>query len=159
DYASGWHFLIGLDALPAVRVTHVHNPWLHIDANYAVTLSRRLTATVGKGLVQHLATHVCGTSGEILCRYGFQPGQAPCPAVHVVNCGIDVAKFNAPSEPDRQSILDEFRWPKEARIVLFAGRLDRALQYDHPQNHKNSWFALNVVRAAVEMDPHVRLLM
>ena len=26
DYASGWHFLMGRDWLPKIRVTHVHNP-------------------------------------------------------------------------------------------------------------------------------------
>src|SRR5260370_39765387 len=33
DYISGWHFLMGAGVLPPVRVTHVHNPWLHIAAN------------------------------------------------------------------------------------------------------------------------------
>jgi glycosyltransferase EpsF len=159
DYASGWHFLIGSGTLPAVRVTHVHNPWLHIEANYEVSLSRKFATTVGKRLVHILATHVCGTSGEILRQYGFDEERGRCPSVSVLHCGIDVAKFNVPREPDRQSVLDEFGWPKDSKLVLFAGRLDRALQFDHPQNHKNSWFALNVVRAAFEKDSSVRLLM
>src|ERR1039457_702064 len=90
DYASGWHFLMGASALPPVRVTHVHNPWLHIEANYAVSFSRRLTTIVGKRLVRQLATHVCGTSEEILRRYGFQPAQARRPKVSVVHCGFDI---------------------------------------------------------------------
>ena len=159
DYASGWHFLIGASALPPVRVTHVHNPWLHIEANYAVSFSRRLTTIVGKRLVRQLATHVCGTSEEILRRYGFQPAQARRPKVSVVHCGFDIGKFNRSREYDRQSVLREFRWPEEARVVLFAGRLDRAMEFEHPQNHKNSWFALNAVRAAVERQPSVRFLM
>jgi glycosyltransferase involved in cell wall biosynthesis len=159
DYASGWHFLMGVGALPTVRVAHVHNPWLHIEANYAVSLARRLTTIVGKRLVHQLATHVCGTSEEILRRYGFQPTQAGCPTVSVVHCGFDVGKFNTTRESDRQSVLREFRWSGEARVVLFVGRLDRAMEFDHPQNHKNSWFALNVLRAAIEKQPSVRLLM
>lgn len=159
DYASGWHFLIGGGALPAVRVTHVHNPWLHIEANYAVSLSRKFATTVGKRLVHILATHVCGTSGEILQQYGFYSRESQRPAVSVTHCGFDIKKFNLPREPDRQSVLDEFGWPKDSKLVLFAGRLDRALEFDHPQNHKNSWFALNVVRAALEKDSFVRLLM
>jgi glycosyltransferase EpsF len=159
DFASGWHFLMGASALPPVRVTHVHNPWLHIQANYAVSFSRRLTTIVGKHLVRRLATHVCGTSEEILRRYGFQPAQAGRPKVSVVHCGFNIGRFNRSRGSDRQSVLREFRWPEEARVVLFAGRLDRAMEFEHPQNHKNSWFALNVVRAAVEKQPSVRFLM
>src|ERR1700751_4931968 len=59
DYASGWHFLIGDGLLPEVRVTHVHNPWLHIEANYAVGPLRMLTAKAGKHLVKRYATHIC----------------------------------------------------------------------------------------------------
>jgi glycosyltransferase involved in cell wall biosynthesis len=159
DYASGWHFLMGASELPPVRVTHVHNPWLHIEANYAVSFSRQLTTIIGKRLVRRLATHVCGTSDEILRRYAFQPAQTCRPKVSVVHCGFDVGKFNRSRQSDRQSVLKEFRWPEEAQIVLFAGRLDRAMEFEHPQNHKNSWFALNVVRAAADRQPSVRFLM
>jgi glycosyltransferase EpsF len=159
DYASGWHFLLGAGALPSVRVTHVHNPWLHIEANYGIGPLRRLMATTGKHLVHQLATHVCGTSQEILRRYGFEPMQATRPVVSAVHCGFDVGKFNKSREPDRASVLREFCWPEDSQVILFVGRLDRALEFDHPQNHKNSWFAVNVVRAAVERHPSVRFLM
>ena len=158
-YISGWHFLMGASVLPPVRVTHLHNPWLQIETNYAVSLSRRLITIVGKRLVRQLATHVCGTSEEILRQYGFQSAQAGRPAVSVVHCGFDVGKFSRSRESDRQSVLCEFRWPEEARVVLFAGRLDQAMEFDHPQNQKNSWFALNAVRAAMEKQPSVRFLL
>ena len=159
DYVSGWHFLMGAGRLPPSRVTHVHNPWLHIEANYGVSVPRRFTAIAGKRLVHLLATDVCGTSAEILRQYGFDPGAASGPAVSVAHCGIDVAKFNAPRQEDRESVLREFGWSQDSNIALFAGRLDRALVFDHPQNHKNSWFAVNVARAAAAKDPTMRLLM
>jgi glycosyltransferase EpsF len=159
DYASGWHFLLGAGALPSVRVTHVNNPWLHIEANYGIGPLRRLTATTGKHLVHQLATHVCGTSQEILWRYGFEPMQATRPVVSAVRCGFDVGKFNKSRESDRASVLREFCWSEDSQLVLFVGRLDRALEFNHPQNHKNSWFAVNVVRAAVEKHSSVRFLM
>src|SRR5262249_18730937 len=159
DYASGWHFLMGAGALPLVRVTHVHNPWAHIAVNYNMNWSRRLTTFAGKKFVTRFATHVCGTSESILRRYGFVPSESKRPAISVVHCGIDVKKFNAPREADRQSVVREFGWEQDAKVVLFAGRLDAALQFDHPQNHKNSWFALNVLRFAVQRDSSVRLLM
>jgi len=158
DYASGWHFLLGIGVLPRVRVTHVHNPWLHIESNYAVSSLRRFTAIFGKHLVHQLATDVCGTSEEILCRYGFKPTRT-MRSVCAVHCGFDVGKFNKTRESDRASVLREFCWPDDSQLVLFVGRLDRALEFHHPQNHKNSWFAVHVVRAAVERQPTLRFLM
>lgn len=159
DYASGWHFLLGAGKLPPVRVAHVHNPWLHIEANYAISPRRRLMAALGKRLVETLATNVCGTSETILRRYGFELGTSAGPEVSVVHCGFDVRKFNGPRGSDRDSVLREFGWDDDAKIVLFAGRLDRALNNDDPKNHKNSWFALQVFRKAVELDPSLRLIM
>ena len=159
DYASGWRFAMGAGALPPVRVAHVHNAWQHIEANYAVTPSRQLAAAWGKGLVNRLATHVCGTSAEILRRYGFQPGCGGKLRVEVVHCGFEVDKFNAPRQADRARILGEFGWPADTKLALFAGRLDRALEFVHPRNQKNSWLALNIVRMALEHDPSVRLIM
>jgi len=159
DYASGWHFLMGYGVLPEIRVTHVHNPWLHMEANYAVGLRRKLVAATGKHLVNAMATHVCGTSREALNRYGFTARHHCGPKVSVVHCGIAVDEFNANVEHDRQVVRQEFKWPPYAKIVLFVGRLDRALEFDHPQNHKNSWLAVNIVRNALERDVSLRLLM
>jgi len=159
DYASGWHFLAGTGTLPPVRVTHVHNPWLHMEANYAVSPSRRMAAALGKQFVRRISTHICGTSAQALRQYGFDPDGIASPAIAVVHCGIAIEKFNAPRETDRSAVLREFGWSPDAKIALFAGRLDRALEIDHPQNHKNSWFAVNVARVAHNRDPSLRLLM
>jgi glycosyltransferase involved in cell wall biosynthesis len=159
DYVSGWHYVLGAGTLPPVRVTHVHNPWMHISANYAVTPSRRTAAYVGKRLVHRFATHVCGTSAEVLRTYGFDEGGRNEPSVAVAHCGIDVAKFSQPREADRASVLCEFAWPADTKLVLGVGRLDRALEFEHPQNHKNSWLALNVARAAHARDSAVRMIM
>jgi glycosyltransferase EpsF len=159
DYAAGWRLLMGFGVTPPVRVTHVHNPWLHIDANYAVTPSRRLSTIIGKKLVNLLATQISGTSTAVLRRYGFEPGREQKPPVEVIHCGIDVSAFNRSRELDRASVLREFDWPGNSKLVLFAGRLDRALQIGHPQNHKNSWFALHVAREASKCDSRLRLMM
>jgi glycosyltransferase involved in cell wall biosynthesis len=159
DCAAGWHFLLGAGALPRVRVAHVHNPRKLHAAHYAVSPSRRLTTVLGRKLVGLFATHICGTSGDVLSSYGFDAERFGRPVVSVLHCGFDVAKFSRPREADRQSVLQEFDWSPEAKIVLFAGRLDQELRYRHPLIHKNSWFAVNVVRAAAERDASVRLLM
>jgi glycosyltransferase involved in cell wall biosynthesis len=159
DFASGWHFLFSMGVLPPVRVAHVHCPSIHISAYYNVSFSRKLSTFAGGKLVNSLATHVCGTSSEVLRMYGFEPGRGANPNVSVLHCGFDVSRFNGPRQEARDSVLREFGWPESARLVLFAGRLDPALEFGHPQNVKNSWFALNVAKAAVEIAPSVRLLM
>lgn len=159
DYSGGWRLAMGVGVLPPVRVIHVHNPWLHISANYAVSRSRKLAAKGGKVLARALASDVCGTSEEILYRYGFSPGRTGRLRVRVLHCGFDVKRFNAPRENDRARTLAEFGWSATAKLVLSAGRLDRALEFHHPQNHKNSWLALNIVRTAAARDRSVCLLM
>lgn len=159
DYGSGIHYLLALGRLPAVRVSHIHNPWLHIAANYNINARRRLMSRAGKLLVTRLATHVCGTSAAIMARYGFAPQQHKRPFASVLHCGFDIGRFARDRAPDRAAVLSEFGWPHDSKLVLFAGRLDRALQTGHPQSHKNSWLALNVVRMAAERDPAVRLIM
>lgn len=158
DLAGGLHFLLGLGKLPPVRVAHVHNPILHLHANYGITRTRRALVRLGRTLVNSIATDVCGTSAKSLVEYGFSFGQVG-PNVTVLHCGINLDAFNAPREQDRQSVLQEFDFPDEALIILFAGRLDRDLELNHPRNHKNSWLALNAARIAAEKNPRVRLLM
>ena len=160
DLASGWRFLAG-NVLPPVRVTHLHNALHGLKVNYSVSFSRRIATVLGKRLVLSLATHVCGTSEEVLRQYGFplKRKDSRRPFVSAAYCGFDVRKFNAPREPDRASVLSEFGWPEDSRVVLFAGRLDRGTELLSPTNQKNSWFALNVARCATQNQPNVRLLM
>lgn len=159
DYASGWHFALAIGLLPKVRVTHVHNPWLHIDTQYATNSTRRWLASGGKVLVRSLATHVCGTSAEILHRYGFEPTNTSRSQVGVLHCGFDVGRFNGPRDADRRRVLKAFGWPSQTKLVLYVGRLDWALEFPHPQNHKNTWLALNIAREAVRREPDIRLIM
>lgn len=159
DFAGGWHFLMGTGVSPPVRVVHLHNPTLHIAANYATSPSRKFVAWMGRRLVNALATHVCGTSEEILRSYGFDPQHAGRPEIFALHCGIDTSLFNGETEFDRDAVLKEFGWTPDVKLVLFAGRLDRDNAFPHPRNHKNSWFALNVVRAAIQQDASLRFLM
>lgn len=158
DLASGLHFLFGLGRLPSVRIVHVHNPLLHLQTNYGVTPTRRALVSLGRKLVKNIATDICGTSAKSLVEYGFSLDQTE-PEVAVLHCGIDLSAFNAPRQEDRQSVLREFAFPNDALIALFAGRLDRDLALNHPRNHKNSWLALLIARAAADQNPRFRLLM
>lgn len=159
DYASGWHFLMGAGALPPVRVTHVHNPAYQIRNNYGVTLSRRFTARVGKALVARYSTHITGTSRQAIAEYGFDASrfrQIPKAALY---CGFDPARFLGDPVAAKASVSHEFGWPEDAKIILFAGRIDRSLDLGHPQNHKNSGFAVSVGIECARRDSRVRMLL
>ena len=157
DYVSGWHFLLGGDALPPVRIVHVHNPAYQIRSNYGVTALRRLTAAAGKRLVARYATHIAGTSRTALTDYGFDgPAFAAIPKA-ALHCGLDPARFRR-DPAARRSVRAEFGWPADARLVLFAGRFDVSPDLGHPQNHKNSGFAVDVAIAAAQADPAARFL-
>jgi glycosyltransferase EpsF len=159
DYASGWHFLMGGDTLPPVRVTHVHNPSYQIRNNYGVTMSRRMTAQIGKRLIAHYATHITGTSRQVIREYGFDgPTFARIPKA-VLHCGFHVERFRGNSADAKASICQEFGWPQEARIILFVGRMDESAELGHPRNHKNSAFAVSVGIECVRNDQRVRMLL
>jgi glycosyltransferase involved in cell wall biosynthesis len=159
DYTSGWHFLMGAGLLPAVRVTHVHNPAYQILNNYGVTLGRRLTARVGKKLVARYATHITGTSQQVTTEYGFGAStfsRIPKAALH---CGFDAARFHGDTVAAKASICEEFGWPRDAKVILFAGRIDESFNLGHPRNHKNSAFAVSVGIECSRRDPRVRMLL
>jgi len=159
DYASGWHFLMGGTALPPVRVTHVHNPAYQIRNNYGVTLSRRFTARVGKALVARYATHITGTSRQVIAEYGFDSSRFRRISKSVLHCGFDTTRFLGDAVPSKASVCHEFGWSEDAKIILFAGRIDRSPDLGHPQNHKNSGFAVSVAIECARRDPRVRMLL
>jgi glycosyltransferase involved in cell wall biosynthesis len=157
DYASGWHYLMGRGALPPIRVTHVHNPAYQIRHNYGVTVTRRLTARVGKALVARYATHIAGTSRAALTAFGFDgPAFAAIPKA-ALYCGFDADRFIASAQA-RAAVRGEFNWHAGAAIVLFAGRFDISPDLDHPQNHKNSGFAVDVAIAAAQRNARTNVI-
>jgi len=158
DFSSGWHFLMGAGALPPVRVTHVHNPAYQIRNNYGVTASRRIVASIGRGLVRRYATCVTGTSRQVLSEYGFDaPAFARIPKA-ALHCGFDTARFDGDREVARAAVREEHGWPAASPLVLFAGRIDQSAELDHPQNHKNSAFAVCAALACLRICPGARFL-
>ena len=159
DYTSGWHFLMGGSALPPVRVTHVHNPAYQIRNNYGVTLSRRFTARVGKALVARYSTHITGTSRQVIAEYGFDASRFSRIPKAALYCGFDPTRFLGNPVAAKASVSHEFGWPEDAKIILFAGRIDWSLGLGHPQNHKNSAFAVSVGIECARRDSRVRMLL
>ena len=159
DFASGWHFLIGSGVLPPVRITHVHNPAYQMHNNYGVTFTRRCVAKAGKALVAQYATHIRGTSHQVINEYGFGGPAFRHISIGASYCGFEVARFKNDATDVRTSILEEFQWPPDALVVLFVGRIDSSPDPRHPQAHKNAGFAVDVAVAAARRDPRTRLLL
>jgi glycosyltransferase involved in cell wall biosynthesis len=159
DYLSGWHFLLGAGYLPRARITHVHNPSYQIKNNYGVTLARRLTAVIGKKLVAHYATHIAGTSRQVLEEYGFYSprfGSIPKGALH---CGFRPERFLGEPAEAKTRLCEEFGWPTDSKIVLFVGRIDRSADPTDHQAHKNAPFAIEVGIESCRRDSRVRMLL
>lgn len=159
DYTSGWHFLFAGRHLPPVRITHIHNPAYQIRNNYGVTLGRRVTAAIGKRLVRRYATHITGTSRQAVSEHGFDDAEFCKIPRRALHCGFDPSRFAGNPVAARNSICKEFGWPDESRILLFAGRTDRCPDLGHPQNHKNSGFAVGLAIEAAKRDASIRMIM
>jgi glycosyltransferase involved in cell wall biosynthesis len=158
DYAAGWHFLAGVGQLPPVRIVHVHNPpaRLRFDSRTAL---RRMGLRVSASLVRRFATHILGTSSQILDQYGFRRKEFPKQSIRTVHCGFDVNDFDESHEEANRNICDELGWPSPTKLALFVGRLDGFDPSKPGWNHKNPQFALEVARLALGRDPSLRFVM
>jgi glycosyltransferase involved in cell wall biosynthesis len=158
DYVSGWHYLLAGAALPPLRVTHAHNPAYQIRNVYGVTLARRATAEIGKRLVARFATHITGTSRQVLTEYGFdEPLFAHIPKA-ALHCGFDTARFAGDRPAAKAALCAELSFPVDSRIILVAGRIDESPDFDHPRNHKSSALAVAVGIGCSHRDQRVRMI-
>jgi len=158
DYTAGWHFLMGGRHVPPRRIVHVHNPSYTIRQTYGVTAARRATIALGKHLIARSATHITGTSRQIVTEFGFDApmfANIPKAALH---CGFDTTRFLGNNSGAKTALCGEFGWPDGAPIILMAGRMDESPDLGHARNHKNTGFALDVVIAAMKRDPGIRAI-
>jgi glycosyltransferase involved in cell wall biosynthesis len=159
DFTSGWHFLLGTRTLPPIRVTHVHNPAYQIRNNYAVSAVRRITATLGRSFVARYASHITGTSRQLISEYGFDTKTFSGIPKGALYCGFDPSRFNGDPSEAKLSVCREFGWPTDVKIVLFAGRIDRSPDFGDPHNHKNSGFAVAVGIECARRDKRIRMIL
>jgi glycosyltransferase involved in cell wall biosynthesis len=158
DYSAGLHFLAGAGALPAIRIVHVHNPPRSLRAN-TDTRARRFFFGISQRAVRRMATHVLGTSAQLLREYGFTGNNFPRQKIRALHCGFDVNEFAASHEAANSSVCEEFGWSIGSKICFFAGRLDGIDPNDPLWNHKNPEFALDVVREAIGGGADLRFIM
>jgi glycosyltransferase EpsF len=129
---------------------------IHINI-YKNRVSRMVTVSVGKFILRYFATHVVGTSRQIVGEYGFEDKAFNKVNLSAVHCGFDVKKFRLDSATSRISICREFSWKKDVKIILFVGRLDSTT--DGSVNQKNPEFALKVMKECIKKDQLIRCLM
>lgn len=157
DYTAGWHFLMGGRHIPPRRIAHVHNP-SYIIQTYGASSARRATIAMGKWLIARSATHIAGTSKQILTEFGFDAPMfrhIPKAALH---CGFDTSRFLGDTGAAKTALCREFGWPDASPIILMAGRMDESPDLGHTRNHKNTGFALDVVIAAMKRAPELRAI-
>src|SRR5205823_2389647 len=125
DYIAGLHFLMGGRYLPPIRIAHIHNPLYH-RSNYANGLVRRAAQSAGKGLLLRLATHIMGTSRQIVTEYGFDDFDSREAVLGAAHCGFDVTKYQGDSRKTHAELCQELGWHESAKVILFVGRLEGA---------------------------------
>jgi glycosyltransferase involved in cell wall biosynthesis len=59
----------------------------------------------------------------------------------------------------RNSVRGEFGWPEDAKVILFAGRIDSSPDFGHPRNHKNSGFAVSIGIETARSDAKVCMIL
>lgn len=156
DYVAGLHFLMGLGTLPPIRIAHVHSAFRH-RSNYANDRVRAISMSTGRRMLRRLATHVLGTSQQVIDEYGFEAAEYP--GVRVVNCGFDPRKLAGEYHAAHADICRQFGWNETARIILFVGRLDGdAMVNGRAVSQKNVEFTLEIAKECFARDETVRLL-
>ena len=160
DYIAGLHFFLGAGLLPPIRVAHVHNPLYH-RTEYANDRRRRAANSAGKWLLGRFATHIMGTSRQIVTEYELDDFRSRGVSLGAAHCGFDVSKYQGDYKTAHADLCREFEWDESVKIVLFVGRLeaDEIFHLGKAMTHKNPAFALDVARECMANDERVRLVM
>ena len=158
DFAAGWHFIAASRGLPPVRIVHVHNAPARLR-EAGRTKMRRALLGVSARFIKRYATHVLGTSSQILTQYRFVPGAFPRQRILDLHCGFDVSRFGESHERANESLCAELGWPAGSRIALFVGRLDGFDESNPGWNGKNPEFALRVAKAAIDSGSDIRFVL
>ena len=157
DYTSAWHFMAGAGLLPPLRIVHVHNPVTSLRVN-THTKSQKALFAISRRIVKRIATHVLGTSAQVLGEYGFTSRAFPRQVIRPLHCGFDVRSFEMSHDEANVSVCSELEWPLQSRICIFAGRLEGFDPRNPAWNHKNPRFALETVRDAIAAGADIRAI-
>ncbi|WP_205508575.1 glycosyltransferase [Longitalea arenae] len=149
DFVSGWHFLSAIGFLPAVRISHLHNPYNFIR-NYVTTPSRWFSFRMGRLLMVLLCTGITGTSNAVMNEYGYHKWPYRKKRIDPVYCGFDVNLFKYNGDA-KAGLCKELGWSEDTRVGVFIGRIDSE-NNDVSRNQKNPAFALDVAKEVVRQN-------
>jgi glycosyltransferase involved in cell wall biosynthesis len=151
---------MGAGHLPPIRIAHVHNPLYH-RSSYANGLGRRVAKSGGKRSLARFATHIMGTSRQIVTEYGFDAFASRGVTLGSAHCGFDVTQYQGDYEAAHAEICRESGWDDSTKVMLFVGRLEGAdvVHRGRQMTHKNPAFTLEVAKECIAKDERVRLLM
>ena len=158
DLAAGWHFIAASRCLPPARIVHVHNAPARLR-EAGRTRMRRAMLAVSARAIKLYATHVLGTSSQILGQYRFVPAAFPKQRISALHCGFDVSRFAEPHDRANESVCAELGWSAGSRIALFVGRMDGFDESNPGWNGKNPEFALQVAKAAIDSGCDLRFVL
>jgi glycosyltransferase EpsF len=146
DFISGWHFLAAAGHLPAVTVTHLHNPYNYVQ-NYVVNAGRWISFKLGRVLTVALTNKISATSDWVMDQYGYDKWPYKKKRVAPSYCGFDVQrfKFNALA---KEKLCSDVGWNPQDKIALFLGRIGLQ-EYDTAPNQKNPSFAFSIAKQLV----------
>jgi len=160
DYIAGIHFSMGVGRLPAIRIAHVHTALYH-RTRYENDRVLRVAKSSGKRLLASLATHIVGTSKQMVAEYGFDQQRFRGLELGAAHCGFDTSKYQRDYTETHAQLCQDLGWDTQAKIILFVGRLDSEedLHQGSTTEQKNPGFALDVARRCIANDEKVRLVM
>jgi glycosyltransferase involved in cell wall biosynthesis len=151
DYAAAPQWFLARKSLPPVRAVHVHNPMFFPARVFS---RKHVLVEAEKQVIARLATHILGTSREVLSIYDFDRPlfrRIPRLAAH---CGFDVRPFAGDPSHSKAELCRELGLTGDQKIVLFVGRLggDSSDPMSREVNQKNPGFAIEVMRHVIEAD-------
>lgn len=160
DHIAGLHFFMGARHLPPVRIAHVHTPLYH-RKQYASDWVRRAANSAGKHFLSRFATHIMGTSRQVVEEYELDRCQSRGITVGAAHCGFDITEYSGNYTAIHGDLCREFGWEESSKILLFVGRLesDDISYLGQPTTNKNPALALEIARMCMAKDQSLRLVM
>lgn len=154
DFVAGWHWLFLLFQLPQKRICHAHNSMVYIN-NYTNSFSRKLFYKAGKYLNALLATHITGTSEQLMQQLEYNKSIYKKKRIKPLYCGSNPNSFKY-QEPEHRCIREKLGLEQQDKVVIFIGRI--GLTREDEINHKNPEFAFSIAKELAMYDPSYKFL-
>ncbi len=152
DFVAGWHWLFLLFRLPGKRISHAHSGMIFIN-NYRKTAGRKFFYTTGKLLNALLATHITGTSDQLMEELGYNKPPYKRKKIEPLYCGSDPLAFKY-DETKRNKVRTGFGLAPSDKLIVFIGRI--GLTRLGEMNTKNPELAFEIAKRLAKDCPVVK---